>query len=969
MVKRFNIAEMGRVAAVICAYALYVWLLCYDAYGTFSTPPTRYASFMRLLTEYSFSALVAFLYLTVGSLAFLYIRHRWLGFVLFAFCCSTAATFTQETGSVLARAESPLISSAASSLALLLLAVLLLIFPHNYLGHQGKGGRGRKAPVRWLLLSYIATLGLLLVLSLVILPFGGNMLAARLSVTWNSRAHDVLVALPPALDLLGCLITMIVTYRRSTEERERQQVRIVAIGMLLAFAPFFALTLLPSVALGYSYAVDGQVSTLTFGLVPVFFAYAIMRFHLLIVDRHIRSAVSLLVGGVTLAVAGYLVFFACSIALPSAWPQLKWCVAVVMLLLIPAVGRFAPWVTERVFAPDLTSAHRLLYSNYLAADRALVDNAPLEAIARQLMLTARALTGAQQVGFFVFHQESGSYRPVDPGLEHTGEDAPTDLLLSVLAQQGHSGTAPQRWIDARNPLIALLSGARRPLYLGETRALRGTGRAQRLARIFCWPTASQDPLLAPVMAPGRANGSDMLGLLVLGSRENRIPYAGPDFEVITLLLLRFSWLLGKALVDEQSREHIALLNALYATTSIVSPPEQDAEELAAVYAQEAASAMKGGAEVWLYDSPAHVLHRAAQAGSAPTLPYGEQLRPREESDWTCWFYEGRTQLWEEDHEQLRPFVLEPPGFPFAWLPLIQGSQPLGVLVLTYPLAYRHFSSAERQVLELFAHQCASALANERIARELRAAASSQHEQDRLMRQGTKLALQHLLHPLVSIGRYAEVLRRDQLSVNQEALAASSLPPDDTLPLQGVALPALQEELEGLVASIRASLLQLRDIATMQTSGSAADTAINARFRRQVNNILSGFDIKEGPLILIITPDPDFRAMLTAVLNLGGYLTAEAASCQEAAEWVRQGAQQGIVPSALLFDGSLLGIMPLSDLLGELQRPLPPLLLMGASVSPHPYDAPATSNLPMPFTAQALVVRVQSCLAGSASDDR
>ena len=128
-----------------------------------------------------------------------------------------------------------------------------------------------------------------------------------------------------------------------------------------------------------------------------------------------------------------------------------------------------------------------------------------------------------------------------------------------------------------------------------------------------------------------------------------------------------------------------------------------AEDVARAYASAAASAMHVGAEVWFYDSQPQSLHRAAQAGTGPHLPYGERLQPREASDWASWFYEGSAELWTEQ-ERTRPLILEPPTFPFAWLPLVRGDQTLGVLVLSYQPPHRHFSSAERQILEIFAHQ-------------------------------------------------------------------------------------------------------------------------------------------------------------------------------------------------------------------------------------------------------------------------
>ena len=66
-----------------------------------------------------------------------------------------------------------------------------------------------------------------------------------------------------------------------------------------------------------------------------------------------------------------------------------------------------------------------------------------------------------------------------------------------------------------------------------------------------------DPLLVPVRAQGK-----MIGLLALGARNDGQQYAGPDFEVIELILARFAPVLETARLYQQAhRDALALRDA------------------------------------------------------------------------------------------------------------------------------------------------------------------------------------------------------------------------------------------------------------------------------------------------------------------------------------------------------------------------------------------------------------------------
>ena len=61
MRNRITIATGIRYAIVVFALVAYVWLLRFDAQDTFSKTLNRHHSFIVALTDYDFSALVAFI--------------------------------------------------------------------------------------------------------------------------------------------------------------------------------------------------------------------------------------------------------------------------------------------------------------------------------------------------------------------------------------------------------------------------------------------------------------------------------------------------------------------------------------------------------------------------------------------------------------------------------------------------------------------------------------------------------------------------------------------------------------------------------------------------------------------------------------------------------------------------------------------------------------------------------------------
>ncbi len=532
MIPRIRLREK-RALVILCALMSYVLLLFLNAQYVF--PPTGAASAIFLpWVRFGFSALVALLFLSVGALVWLSARNRLVARLLFCFCAAMMLSFSVQTA---AKADVPLFSvigEISSISALFTFAVLLLVFPRNYLSSYTVRGTTNKA-TRMMLGSYMVVLLVLgLVASLffvlrsfVLLQFvQSDQFSLWLRLTYSSYY---------VIALSGILLTVVVSYLSAKMLRERQQIRLFVGGVIVAFTPCFVLTILPvSLNLPAEFIVDSQFSTLTVILLPLVLGYSILRYQILVVDASIRRVVGWVVGGVGLALLVYLVVILCSLSLhtvPSAsaiiWP------ALIMAPAGPFVWHRTQVLTQRLFFPEIWHYRRLLEQPTLLA-RAPLN---LEETARLLSVALTQALEPTAVCLFVLEKETGRYK-LTPVLS-TADSG--DELRRGLAQQVckavRSGSGEQvDWLDARGDMIARLTAASRPLFLSE--ACRGDAEGPMgLMRYMAASTtaAGDDPLLAPIWAKG-----EMIGVLVLGKRGDHQAYAGPDFEAISLILARYA---------------------------------------------------------------------------------------------------------------------------------------------------------------------------------------------------------------------------------------------------------------------------------------------------------------------------------------------------------------------------------------------------------------------------------------------
>ena len=747
--------RIGRLLTVLLALLVYCLLLTVDGLRFFPQQIVDSSSLFTLWLRFGFSALAALLFLAVGTLVWLYARNRRVALFLFCFSCTMMITFAVETGAASNDSLLSVVGSISGVLSLSLFALLLLLFPKNYFSfgsssHVVSGGElqsGQQYYSTLLLRGYVATLIFLSIIA---------ELYSILRYLSPSQVPDWLDTVDSSyyvLALIGILITIIASYRRISSLRQRQQQRFFVSGVILAFVPLLLLTLLP-LLLGFpEYSVDGQVTTITLGFLPLALGYTILRYQVLVFDMYIRRSVAWLIGSVGLVILGYGVFICGSLLFahqPFAWVIFG---LVAMGVLAPCVWILAKSITDRLFFTEMLHYQRLIEQPDALAN----ETFDLNKASQLITLAAVNLFETQEVCLFVLDEDTGYYHPCPPLVEgENSHDEARCRLVQRLSQYTASAEAVQTgpsWIKGNAVIVRHVDSAPRPLLLSE--AIRPDEELPRgLSRYLATtgPLDSRDPLLAPVRFQGK-----MIGMLVLGERGDHQQYAGPDFEALHLLFTRFSSVLQTACLYAQVNQHVTILDKLYSTNAVPIHDFETMDQAPMAYARIAADAVSCDASIWLYEEKEKRLRRFAFIGTGPRLVQQDVLTPSQEEDWLPWFYEGdSSQIWQGTSKGIPPCLPQASSFPFVWLPLNSGDQHLGLLILTYSRPH-HFSREEQRVLGMFATQCVAALENVRMTLALRAAYERQKELDRLKDEFITTTSHELRTPLTAVQGYLELL--------------------------------------------------------------------------------------------------------------------------------------------------------------------------------------------------------------------
>ncbi|MGI9059289.1 MAG: sensor histidine kinase [Ktedonobacteraceae bacterium] len=563
---------------------------------------------------------------------------------------------------------------------------------------------------------------------------------------------------------VGILVTIVFSYFSSASMRERQQRRLFVMGVILAVAPLLLLSFIPEILqFPAQYVVNSELTTISIVLFPLALGYTILRYQVLVFDMYIRRAVAWMVGVVGLTFLGYLVLTLSSVMLSKSISSYVVIVVIAMALLSPCIWWLAKLATERLFFSEILHYRTLIDSPDIMSS----ETFDLNEAARLLTIAAVNTFETQEVCLFVLDEDTGCFQLYPLGKEEDPHDvARHDLAQRILKTAQMPSHKKFDWLDANKPFLKNLAVAHRPLLLSEAMKVDGE-ESLGLGRYLAGTTVldSTEPLLAPVRAQGR-----MIGMLALGGRGDHQLYAGPDFEAIFHMLARFSPVLETARLYMKESQHVAILNTLYSANTLTIKDYETIEEVAVAYIEIAVEATMAGAGLWLYGEQDGMVHFVTHAGSGPRLISQKAVMSLQEKDWASWFYQGDSErAWNDSSTGVPSCLEQAPSFPFAWIPLYRGKQPLGLLILTYTRPHL-FSQEEKRVLEMFARECAAALENAGITIELRAAYERQKELDILKDQFIITASHELRTPLTAVLGYIELLAAYNSNLSLETRA-------------------------------------------------------------------------------------------------------------------------------------------------------------------------------------------------------
>ncbi len=413
---------------------------------------------------------------------------------------------------------------------------------------------------------------------------GGTATALAVGVLMNEMLVEILVYFGVAtLLFLGCVVSLVHSFRTAVNATERDQVRWILIGLLAALAPIgYTLYL----AFWEPAKFGGGAATWPMfaasACVTIAFTVSITRYRLMQLDQLVSSGVvyfliSCVAGAIyyALVFGAMLVFDSHGSEGPSLWQALG--VSSTALLLMIALdlvrGRFKA-ALDRHFRREKHQLDRTLHRMSQAIEQ-LVDP---HTLARRLLHTSAELLGVSRGAVYL--------RQGDPPLYH---------LADAL------GPTPQ--------LVELVSGC--PL----VEALRAHGpQLTRPSGEPSDPARRQLQLLGGEVAIALTHENQLLGLLLLGPKAHFAAYTAEEFN----LLAAFAQITVLAFVSAEKHRTIEALNR-----DLQTKVEKIAEQQRRIMAlQSQLNADVRGRAALLPPAPVNGEPPAAASEATPALPEG-----------------------------------------------------------------------------------------------------------------------------------------------------------------------------------------------------------------------------------------------------------------------------------------------------------------------------------------------------------
>jgi signal transduction histidine kinase len=356
-----------------------------------------------------------------------------------------------------------------------------------------------------------------------------------------------------ALGLSLFLILRVALSRRAAVARERA--RTLLGGMLLGLIPPLALTVIPEVIVNRP-LVPGTISDLAIVVLPLSFAYAIVRRELLRLDSLIRNTALFLMTVIGLGIVAALLGEALSLL-----PTIPAIIIGIILgaILAPLLLASARWITEAWLFPQVRRYRRLIAQGE-SVERTGLDP---QRIAGQLIGEVHLALPVRRVAVFVPDKQSGRLMAVPvpqtnikPDEQVASQPAPRSVVS--LAPSAQPTTEQQSALLVDETLSTRLAREGAALLVEPASPLQMAAEARQSSE-HQRPISSQYPrpaegeqeqpdleswhLLVPMRVRGR-----LVGVLALSRREDDQDYSDTDLNLLRLLAARRALALDYALL-------------------------------------------------------------------------------------------------------------------------------------------------------------------------------------------------------------------------------------------------------------------------------------------------------------------------------------------------------------------------------------------------------------------------------------
>jgi signal transduction histidine kinase len=396
-----------------------------------------------------------------------------------------------------------------------------LLLPGSAASHPSERAR-RRSPYRWL--SEVPVVTGLLYAAIYLMA-----VTLQQPDSLERAAEFASVQTILALGLSLFLILWAALSRRAGVTRERA--RTLLGGMLLGLTPPLALTVIPQLISGQP-LVPGTVSTLAIIVLPLSFAYAILRRDLLRVDSLIRNTTLVLLTVIGMAIVAVL--------LGAALEQLPDTPAMVIgisagSVLAPFVLAGARWITEAWLFPQVRRYRRLIAQGE-SIERTGLDP---QRVAGRLIGEVHLALPVRQVAVFAPDKQSGRLLEVSVSQAQARPGEHNTLFVDE--------TLSARLFREGGPLLVEAA----PMSSKGAEPHRASGQASFMPTVMPGPGQAngEQPdleswhLLLPMRVRGR-----LIGVLALSRREDDQAYSDTDLRVLRFLAGRRALALDYALL-------------------------------------------------------------------------------------------------------------------------------------------------------------------------------------------------------------------------------------------------------------------------------------------------------------------------------------------------------------------------------------------------------------------------------------